>query len=380
MDSKVETGWTLDPVDPATRSRIDIDLLDALEKGQRSDLFDSLAAPEDVDASDASALRAPCDAGLRIRIHARSDSRESDSLRSDSLRSDRAGDEPIVWLRLRHSPRDSVDAPVLAIELHPGAHCVLVETHDAESRSSIVQHARIEIRLAHGATLTHLRIMTPRADDRLLHRVHARLERGARYHQALIASGCGEHEQHTLLELQGEQASARSAAVLFAAGSKLEHHLKVRHSAARTRSAVDSLAVVSQAARVVVDVHGRIDPGSADAEVHQRLSALPSNEAASGKSRVVLRPHLEILHDQVEARHGATWGKLPEDALFYASQRGLAPHAARAMIIEGMANATLARSFDPHERDLCGIGALLAAGTDRHLRATSDILAGSDHG
>jgi len=33
--------------------------------------------------------------------------------------------------------------------------------------------------------------------------------------------------------------------------------------------------------------------------------------------------YLEILHDQVQATHGATWGALPEDALFYAQQRGI---------------------------------------------------------
>ena len=54
---------------------------------------------------------------------------------------------------------------------------------------------------------------------------------------------------------------------------------------------------------------------------------------------------MEIYHDNVQAAHGATWGALPEDALFYARQRGLDASAARSLIIEGMANALLSRCF-----------------------------------
>ena len=70
-----------------------------------------------------------------------------------------------------------------------------------------------------------------------------------------------------------------------------------------------------------------------------------------GQPRLILRPHLEILHDQVAAVHGATWGALPEDALFYAQQRGLAPDTARSLIIEGKARALLERALPNIESD-----------------------------
>ena len=59
----------------------------------------------------------------------------------------------------------------------------------------------------------------------------------------------------------------------------------------------------------------------------------------------MLRPHLEIEHDNVQAAHGATWGALPEDALFYARQRGLDEASARTLIVHGMASALLERCF-----------------------------------
>jgi Fe-S cluster assembly protein SufD len=75
----------------------------------------------------------------------------------------------------------------------------------------------------------------------------------------------------------------------------------------------------------VANAYTRIAAGADDASVRQRLSGI----ALAGQPRMVLRPHLEILHDQVQAVHGATWGALPADALFYAGQRGLDEATAR---------------------------------------------------
>ncbi len=79
--------------------------------------------------------------------------------------------------------------------------------------------------------------------------------------------------------------------------------------------------------------------------MRQRLSGIP----LGGQPRLILRPHLEILHDNVQAAHGATWGALPADALFYARQRGLDEASARALITEGMARAVLERSLGDTE-------------------------------
>jgi len=91
----------------------------------------------------------------------------------------------------------------------------------------------------------------------------------------------------------------------------------------------------------VSNAYTRIAPGADGADVRQRLTGIP----LAGHPRLVLRPHLEILHDNVQAAHGATWGALPEAALFYAAQRGLNDARARALITEGMARALLERGW-----------------------------------
>ena len=161
--------------------------------------------------------------------------------------------------------------------------------------------------------------------------------------------------------------------MLFAAGSTLEQQVRTTQGAQRTSSRVDTLALASGTAHIVVNAHSRIDPGADDAEVRQRLTGIPTD----GQPKVVLRPHLEIHHDRVQAAHGATWGALPEEALFYAAQRGLDEREARALIIEGMASASLARCLEtPGLMAELGVDRLLASTVARHLAGPTDACHG----
>jgi Fe-S cluster assembly protein SufD len=361
-------GWTLHPVGESPQGRVDARWLDAADPDQRAELFAGLplpggmaaAAEADGDAAPfAWAHRALCRRGLRLRIGDAPDVR-------------RRGDGTL-WLQLRHQPRAAVEAPLLVIDVLAGVHCVLVETHDREQvdcRHRLVQNLQVHVRLGEGATLQHLRTVAPSPDDCVAHHVHARLGRGARYDQALIATGSQYHLQREIVALEGADAAARTAGLLFAAGSALDQQVRVSHAAERTASAVESLALASGAARAVVNAHTRIAPGAADARVRQRLTGIPTG----GQPRLVLRPHLEIHHDQVQAAHGATWGALPEDALFLACQRGLDERQARALIVEGMAAAVMARCFDGDDDLLqaLALDTLLGAAVARHLAAGTE--------
>ncbi len=327
-------GWTLHPLGTSTPAQVEATWLDAGDASEA--LFAGLPPPGEGDGEAAPfawAHRAMCRDGLRLRIGTAGSGRDPTAP---------------VWLHVRHRPRNAVEAPLLSIELLPGAHCVLVETHarttmdgrDSTARGpAIVQNLQAHIHLGEGATLRHLRIVAPSAGDRIAHRVQIGIGRRAHYHQALVASGSRYHLQRQRVELQDEEATCHMAGVLVAAGSVIEQQALVSHEAPRTTSDVETLALASGKALGVVNAQTRIAPGCDDASVRQRLSGVPTG----GQPRLVLRPHLEIHHDKVQAVHGATWGALPEDALFYARQRGIDERHARGLIVEGMANAMLER-------------------------------------
>ena len=160
--------------------------------------------------------------------------------------------------------------------------------------------------------------------------------------------------------------------VLFAAKAALEQQVRVAHVGAASQSSVEALALAGAGARIVVNAHSRIAPGADEASLRQKLVGIPTG----GQPKIVLRPHLEIHHDKVQAAHGATWGAMPEEAIFYACQRGIEERDARAMIVHGMAHAVLARGLDdPELLESLGVEALLERAVADHLAASARELA-----
>lgn len=156
--------------------------------------------------------------------------------------------------------------------------------------------------------------------------------------------------------------------MLFAAGSVVEQQARVEHVGESTQSSVEAIVLADAGGRAVVNAHSLIAPGADEASLRQRLTGIPTG----GQPKIVLRPHLEIHHDKVQAAHGATWGALPEDALFYAVQRGLDERDARAMIVQGMARAVLERGLDdPDLLESLGVEALLERAVADHLAASA---------
>ncbi|MHA7601055.1 SufD family Fe-S cluster assembly protein [Alicycliphilus sp. T452] len=328
-------GWTLHPLGSHAASGIQARWLDAQDAAERAELFAGLPQPGDGEAAPfAWAHRALCRLGLRLRIGATPGKER----------------EP-VWLELRHQPRAQAEAPLLVLDVDPGVRCVLIETHErteGDCLHPVAQNLHAHVRLGAGAQLQHLRIVSPGAADSVAHHIHASLAAGAQYAQALVATCGGYHLQRSSIALQGQGAQAHGAALALAGSQQIDLQTYTQVQAAHTVSQAEALVLAQGRAHAVANAHTRIAPGCDEAGVRQRLMGVP----LAGSPRLILRPHLEILHDNVQAAHGATWGALPEDALFYARQRGLGEACARALIIEGMARALLERCLGSEEEGL----------------------------
>ncbi|MDF2465197.1 MAG: SufBD protein [Ramlibacter sp.] len=345
----VPRDWELGELSAAAAAAVDARWLDAADPAQRSELLAGLPlAGDDAAAPFAWAHRALLRQGLRLRV-----------------RPAPGGEE--LCLSVHRRPGNAVEAPLLVLDLEPGAHCVVLETHDAADTAlptGHVQNLQVHVMAGEHASLRHLRVALPGAQDQLAHHVHVRLQAGAAYEQALLAGGSSYHLQRTVLDLDHPQAQARMGSVLLAADACIDHQVRVHHGARDTTSGIDVLALGSGSAKLVANAHTTIAPGSDDANVRQRLTGVPTR----GQPRLVLRPHLEIHHDQVQAAHGATWGALPEDALFHARQRGIAEADAKAMISQGMGAAVFARALsDADAVEASGLATRLADAIAAHL-------------
>lgn len=249
-------------------------------------------------------------------------------------------------LRIRRRSDGMRDAPLLVVEVAAGVDFTLVEDAGSQATgdpaSAMTRNALTSIRVGAGARLRHLRIRREPPANAIANRTVVEVDANGRYDELTLAVGGEYHLERSEIDLVGEAARAESVAVMLAAADQLEQQVEVRHSAPGTRSRVDILVLAANKTRVVVNARTTLPRNVPGAIVDQALHGVPT----AGHPRIVLRPHLEILHDQVEARHGATWGALSEDALFYASQRGIDPVEARALIVDGMASALVASCVD----------------------------------
>src|SRR5690606_12260569 len=321
-------AWVIELVDHEGRARAASDIQLSVETGDERNAADLDAVPSNlVDEYGplADAHAASCGGVATLRVG--------------------PGHEGAV-IRLRRRSDGMRDAPLLFVEVEPGADFTLVEDADGpaigEVAPATTRNALSVVRVGAGGRLRHVRIRREPPGNAIANRCVAQVEAGGRYEQATIASFGDYHLERCEIDLLGKDAHADCVSVLVAAADQLEQQVEVRHSAPATRSRVEVLVLAADKARVVVNARTMLPRDVSGASVDQSLHGVPT----SGHPRIVLRPHLEILHDQVEARHGATWGALSEDALFYASQRGIDPDEARALIVDGMASALVASCID----------------------------------
>ena len=85
----------------------------------------------------------------------------------------------------------------------------------------------------------------------------------------------------------------------------------------------------------------------------QRISSAQSNDniLLDDSAEIDTKPELQIYADDVRCSHGATVGRLDDDALFYLRSRGIDPDAARSILLDAFARRSLEPLRDAGLRD-----------------------------
>ncbi|MCK5555306.1 MAG: SufD family Fe-S cluster assembly protein, partial [Alphaproteobacteria bacterium] len=105
--------------------------------------------------------------------------------------------------------------------------------------------------------------------------------------------------------------------------------------------------VIDDQARAVFQGKIHVRRSAQKTDGNQLNHALLLSEKAEASSE----PKLEIYADDVKCSHGATSGKLDDDALFYLRSRGIPEEDAKSLLIQAFLNETLEQvSFLPARR------------------------------
>ncbi len=174
--------------------------------------------------------------------------------------------------------------------------------------------------------------------------------------------GCGSVADYRLVvDMVGEGAEFYFHALYVASGGagRTNIDVTVNHLApgCTSRQLVKGIAAGEATGAFTGMVRVARDAQKTDATQRNQNLQLTDN------ARVLASPGLEIYADDVKCSHGATVGRLDEDAVFYMRQRGVADEEARRMQMHGFAAEIV--NHCPSEESRREIGGRIASLIDR---------------
>lgn len=249
------------------------------------------------------------------------------------------------------APIPGIQAPLL-IRVRPGCR---VEVEEGPGQGGVQAQLRF-LRVERGATVHWSRAeLDENAEQWSL--LHARLDAGAglQLHQHALGASFRRLDSHLALEGRGASCECIGAGV-----ADQRRHLDQQHVAehigpeARSRAKLHNLAADQGRCSFNGRIHIHPRAAGADADLSNR------NLVLGTQAEINTKPELEIYNDDVRCAHGATVGRLQEDALFYLRSRGLGEAAAHRLLGAGFLAECIGGPFAAQVSE-CFLGRLARA-------------------
>lgn len=227
----------------------------------------------------------------------------------------------------------SISHPRTVIRVGSGASLNVIETFVGTGGRSLT-NASTRIVASQDSTLTYHRVIHQPAGA--IHVGRTGIEQGARstVRATAIVTGGDIVRNAVDVGLAGDGAVVELEGLYVTDGrERHDNVVMVDHAASHCKS--------TQRYKGIVDDHGR---GSFSGHVIVRHGTVGTDAVQSNPNLVLTptaqadtRPWLEIFADDVRCAHGATVGRLDDDAYFYLRSRGIPAEQARAMLIAAFA-------------------------------------------
>jgi Fe-S cluster assembly protein SufD len=233
--------------------------------------------------------------------------------------------------------------PRTEVTVEPGTDVELIETFRSAPGTGLT-NATTTIDVGTRARVGHLRVLEGAPATAHVGSTGLVLHDGAELRAATLTSGPGAVRQRVTARLAGTGASVTLAGLCTpAAGAHHDTAVSVRHEASHATSRQRFVAVVPDGGRSSFTGHVAVAAGTAGTDADQQQRNLLLGPSARADSR----PWLEIDADDVACTHGATVGRLDDDAVFYLRSRGFPRDVARSMLVAAFAHTALEGVLPP---------------------------------
>jgi len=239
---------------------------------------------------------------------------------------------------------DRVQHPRLLVVAEPQSHVTLIQDFVSLSGARGFTNAVAEIEVTDGASVDLVLLQRENAATFHVSNLEVRIGRDARFaaHTLTLGGGFVRNDLNAVLEDEG--ACLRLDGLTVAGGKQLvDNHTVVDHAMPHGESRQRYKGVLGGRARGVFRGRVVVRPGAQKTNAAQSTASILLGEGAE----IDAKPQLEIWADDVKCSHGATIGRLDEDALFYLRSRGIGEAAARDLLVQGFAAEVLASLPSP---------------------------------
>lgn len=217
----------------------------------------------------------------------------------------------------------------LRIVVEEGASVTVVERHGLQGSKVFLDLFEIEFDVHENASVEYIKIFDSPGSIRHFGHTTAKLARESRFTSFAVCIDGAFVRNNLKISFKGESANAYLYGVSVLTDSQLvDNHTVVDHEIPRCHSEELYKGVYDGKSVGVFNGKIFVRPDAQKTTAYQSCKSI----LLSKNAQVNAKPQLEIWADDVKCSHGATSGKIDEEALFYLRTRGLTYDDARAMI------------------------------------------------
>ena len=224
----------------------------------------------------------------------------------------------------------------LLVVVEANAEASLVQITDStENAPNALLNSLVQIELQDNAKLNHIQLQLADENCSQVQCTNTQLKRDSRYQHYLISLGTALIRNDLHVQFTGPGAEATlNGAFLSKHQQHVDNHLNLEHISGRCQSSTNYKGLVTDSGKAVFNgrIHIHPDAQKTDAQLNNK------NLLLSDSAEINTKPELEIYADDVKCAHGASIGKLNENALFYFESRGIDKATAEAMLSFGFVN------------------------------------------